>query len=60
MSTDANTGGDRAESTFGGGAPRGEMESKPPFSSWGAIYGVVLGALAAQVLICAVLTAIYR
>ena len=48
----------------GGGTPdtvaRGEMHAAPPFLSWRAIYGIVLGALAAQIAIYAVLTAMYR
>jgi len=39
---------------------REEMHAAPPFLSWGAIYGIVLGALALQVAIYAVLTAVYR
>jgi hypothetical protein len=39
---------------------RDEMHAAPPFLSWGAIYAIVLGALAAQVALYAALTAIYR
>ena len=48
------------ESGDGGAEPREEMHAAPPFLSWGAIYGIVLGALALQIAIYAALTAIYR
>jgi hypothetical protein len=38
------------------GAPREEMHAAPPFLTWGAIYAIVIGALAAEVAICAALT----
>ena len=41
-------------------APRAEMVDAPPFWSWPRIYVFVLGALAAQVIVYAVLTAVYR
>ena len=48
----------------GGGPPgtvaREEMHAAPPFLTWRAIYGIVLGALAAQIAIYAALTAVYR
>ena len=37
-------------------APRDEMHAAPPFLTWGAIYAIVIGALAVQVAICAALT----
>jgi hypothetical protein len=36
--------------------PRDEMHAAPPFLSWAAIYAIVIGALAAEVVICAALT----
>ena len=36
------------------------IDDRPPFWSWGAIYGLVLGALAVQVLVYAVLTRVLR
>jgi hypothetical protein len=36
--------------------PRDEMHAAAPFLTWGAIYAIVIGALAAEVLICAALT----
>ena len=51
----------RLRSGGGDGRPaRDEMHAAPPFLSWGAIYGIVLGALALQIAIYAALTAIYR
>jgi|SoimicMinimDraft_5_1059733.scaffolds.fasta_scaffold232187_1 hypothetical protein len=44
----------------GGRPARDEMHAAPPFLTWGAIYGIVLGALALQIAIYAALTAIYR
>jgi hypothetical protein len=44
----------------GGGPARDEMHAAAPFFSWGAIYGIVLGALALQIALYAALTAIYR
>ena len=38
------------------GEPREEMHAAPPFLTWGAIYAIVIGALAVQVAICAALT----
>ena len=38
------------------GEPRDEMHAAPPFLTWGAIYAIVIGALAAEVAICAALT----
>ena len=35
---------------------RDEMHAAPPFLTWGAIYAIVIGALALQVAICAALT----
>jgi hypothetical protein len=39
---------------------REEMHAAPPFLSWRAIYAIVLGALAAEVVLFGVLTAVYR
>jgi hypothetical protein len=54
VSTDDDAGGEP------GGEPpaaaRDEMHAAPPFLSWGAIYAIVIGALAVQVAICAALT----
>jgi len=36
--------------------PREEMHAAAPFLTWGAIYAIVIGALAAEVAICAALT----
>ena len=41
-------------------AARDELHAAPPFLTWRAIYAVVLGALALQVIVYAVLTAAYR
>ena len=40
--------------------PREEMHAAPPFLSWRAIYAIVLGALAAEVVLFAILTGVYR
>jgi len=43
------------------GPERGdELHAAPPFFTWRAIYAIVLGALALQVVIYAALTAFYR
>jgi hypothetical protein len=39
---------------------RPEMSDAPPFATWPQIYLVVLGALAAQVIVYAALTAAFR
>ena len=54
MSTDADSGGPPAAAP--GAEPRDEMHAAPPFLSWAAIYAIVIGALAAEVAICAALT----
>ena len=41
-------------------APRPELGDAPPFLTWPRIYFVVLGALAAQVILYAAITAAYR
>jgi hypothetical protein len=51
VSTD---GGEREDAAPG--AARDEMHAAPPFLTWGAIYAIVIGALAVQVAICAALT----
>ena len=38
------------------GEPRDEMHAAPPFLTWAAIYAIVIGALAVEVLIGAALT----
>jgi hypothetical protein len=38
----------------------GELDAAPPFASWPRIYALVAGALAAQVIVFAILTAIYK
>ena len=43
-----------------GEEPRREMRDAPPFLSWRAIYLIVLGALAAQVVLYGALTVLYR
>ena len=43
-----------------GDGPRDELGDAPPFGTWRRIYLLVIGALAAQVIIYAVLTAVYR
>lgn len=50
MSTDAGGGAPPASE------PRDEMRAAPPFLTWAAIYAIVIGALAAEVVICAALT----
>ncbi|HVZ88572.1 MAG TPA: hypothetical protein VHG72_16490 [Polyangia bacterium] len=37
---------------------RGELNDAPPFLTWRAIYAIVLGALAVEIALGAVLTAI--
>lgn len=52
----------------GGSAPppperpraRAELADAPPFLSWRIIYLIVLGALAAEIAIAAVVTGLYR
>jgi hypothetical protein len=39
---------------------REEMADAPPFATWPRIYWLVIGALALQVVLYAVLTAAYR
>jgi hypothetical protein len=39
--------------------PAAELSDAPPFLSWRAIYAIVLGALALEVIAGAVLTALY-
>ena len=39
---------------------RDELHAAPPFLTWRAIYTIVLGALAVQVVLYAALTAAYR
>lgn len=48
------------ETTAPGETQRQEMNAAPPFLSWRAIYGIVLGALGLQVVLYALLTALYR
>jgi hypothetical protein len=43
-----------------GEPPRPELGDAPPFSTWPRIYGFVIAALAAQVILFAVITAAYR
>ena len=43
-----------------GAAQNDELHAAPPFLTWRAIYTIVLGALALQVVIYAALTALYR
>ena len=42
------------------GADRGQLEDRPPFLTWRGIYALVLGALAAEVLLFSVLAAVLR
>jgi hypothetical protein len=42
------------------GAQSDELHAAPPFLTWRAIYTIVLGALALQVILYAALTALYR
>lgn len=42
------------------GATRTELVDAPPFLTWRAIYLVVLGALAVEIVLGAVVTAFYR
>ena len=48
--------GDGARADAASGEPRDEMQAAPPFLTWGAIYAIVIGALALEVAICAALT----
>jgi hypothetical protein len=43
-----------------GDPPRDELHAAPPFLTWRAIYGIVLGALAIEVAAFAALTAACR
>jgi hypothetical protein len=52
--------GPPAPSASAAEAPRLEMRAAPPFLTWRAIYAIVLGALGAQVILYAALTALYR
>ena len=47
---------ERGDGAQASGEPRDEMHAAPPFLTWGAIYAIVIGALAVQVAICAALT----
>jgi hypothetical protein len=40
--------------------PRPELDEAPPFGTWRRIYLIVLGALAAQVIVYAAITLAYR
>ena len=42
------------------GEPRASLDDAPPILSWPKIYGLVLGALALQIVIYAALTAVMR
>jgi hypothetical protein len=42
------------------GVGREELDDAPPFLTWPRIYWLVVGALAAQVVVYAVVTAVYR
>jgi hypothetical protein len=44
----------------GGEGRRDELAAAPPFLSWRAIYAIVLGALAVEVVVFAALTAALR
>ena len=55
MSTDRD-GSDRDGGVPPPTATRDEMHAAPPFLTWGAIYAIVIGALAVEVAICAALT----
>jgi hypothetical protein len=48
--------GDGAPGDAASREPRDEMQAAPPFLTWGAIYAIVIGALAVEVAICAALT----
>jgi hypothetical protein len=48
--------GDGTRDDAASGEPRDEMHAAPPFLTWGAIYAIVIGALAVEVAICAALT----
>ena len=48
--------GDGTRGDAPSGQPRDEMQAAPPFLTWGAIYAIVIGALAVEVAICAALT----
>lgn len=39
---------------------RAELRDAPPLSTWPRIYAIVLGALALEIAIFAVITALYR
>ncbi|HEX3901624.1 MAG TPA: hypothetical protein VH853_02170 [Polyangia bacterium] len=57
---DAMDGGARAPGDSGDGGDRAEMHDAPPFLTWRAIYLVVLGALALEIVLAAVLTLVAR
>jgi hypothetical protein len=44
----------------GGSPPRGALDERPPFLTWPKIYAIVVGALALQVVIYAVLSRVMR
>ena len=46
--------------TDGGAGGRAELRDAPPFATWPRIYAFVLGALALEIAIFAVITAFYR
>ena len=50
---------DEAPAAGPAAAPRAEMGDAPPFLSWRAVYAIVLGALAAEVIVGAILTVVY-
>ncbi len=56
MPTDAGRGGAGDCGDPPVAETREEMHAAPPFLTWGAIYAIVIGALAVQVAICAALT----
>jgi hypothetical protein len=52
--------GDDGERAAGVEYPRAEMDDAPPFLSWRAIYGIVLGALVVEAALGGVLTMLFR
>jgi hypothetical protein len=52
--------GDEAAPPPEPGRPRAELADTPPFFTWRTIYLIVLGALAAEIVVAAFVTGLYR
>ena len=49
-----------ADDASAGGEPRAELRDAPPFLTWRAIYLLVVGALAVEIVLGMLLSAAYR